>query len=137
MKNDENISRKAAEEVLGEYAGRVGEDDVRETLGKEDEVRKLFKRVKVLSKYLNDLCEIFELLRDRVTATYKETPWRVVAALVGALLYVLSPLDLFLDFLPIIGYLDDAVVVGLAIEFAQADLDRYRAWKAARKEMAA
>ena len=126
-----NINEEKAKEALNDYASKVGADDVKETLGKEDEIKKLFKRVKVLAKYCNDLCEIFELLRDRVAGVYKETPWTTIAALTGALIYVLSPIDLVLDFL------DDAVVIGLAIRLAQPDLEKYRVWKAGRKEQAA
>lgn len=38
---------------------------------------------------------------------------RVVAALVAA--YALSPIDLIPDFIPLLGYLDDAVIVPLGI----------------------
>ena len=137
MKTQKTINETQAEEVLEDYADKVGADDVKETLGKEDELKKLFRNVKVLAKYFNDLCEILELLRDRVTGAYKETPWRTIAALTGALIYVLSPLDLILDFIPVIGFLDDAVVIGLAIKLAQPDLEKYRAWKASRDEKAA
>ena len=131
-----NINEEKAKEALNDYASKVGADDVKETLGKEDEIKKLFKRVKVLAKYCNDLCEIFELLRDRVAGVYKETPWTTIAALTGALLDVLSPIDLILDIIPGIGFLDDAVVIGLAITLAQPDLEKYRAWKARRKDQA-
>ena len=134
---DKDIDTEKAEETLGEFADKVGEEDVKDTLGKEDEIKKLFKRIKVLAKYCNDLCDIFELLRDRVTGAYKETPWRTIAALTGALIYVLSPIDLILDFIPGIGFLDDAVVIGLAIKLARPDLEKYRAWKTDRKEKAA
>lgn len=137
MKTNKTINETQAEETLGEFADKVGEEDVKETLGKEDELKKLFRNVKVLAKYFNDLCEILELLRDRATGVYKETPWATIAALTGALIYVLSPIDLLLDIIPIIGFLDDAVVIGLAIKLAQPDLEKYRTWKAARKEKAA
>ena len=131
MKTENSINETQAEEALGEFADKVGEEDVKETLGKEDEIKKLFKRVKVLAKYCNDLCEIFELLRDRVAGIYRETPWTTIAALTGALIYVLSPLDLILDFIPGIGFLDDAIVIGLAIRLALPDLEKYRKEKAA------
>ena len=131
------INKAQAEAVLGEYADKVGTDDVNNVLGKEDEIKKLFKRVKVLARYLNDLCEIFELLRDRVTGRYKEIPWRTIAALTGALIYALSPIDLLLDFIPGIGFFDDALVIGIAIKLAQPDLEKYREWKATCKEKAA
>ena len=135
--NKKPFNKAQAEEVLGEYAGKVDEDDIKETLGKEDEIKLLFKRIKALAKYFNDLCEIFELLRDRITGAYTETPWTTIAALTGALIYVVSPIDLILDFIPGIGFLDDAIVIGLAIKLAQPDLAKYRAWKASRKEKAA
>ena len=131
------INKAQAKAVLGEYADKVGTADVNNVLGKEDEIKKLFKRVKVLARYLNDLCEIFELLRDRVTGRYKEIPWRTIAALTGALIYALSPIDLLLDFIPGIGFLDDAIVIGLAVKLAQPDLDKYREWKVASNEKAA
>ena len=80
MTTDKNIKAETAKESLGEFADKVGEEDVKDTLGKEDEIKKLFKRVKVLAKYFNDLCEILELLRDRVKGTYTETPWRTIFA---------------------------------------------------------
>ena len=131
------INKAQAKAVLGEYADKVGADDVNNVLGKEDEIKKLFKRVKVLAKYFNDLCEIFELLRDRITGDYKETPWTTIAALTGALIYVISPIDLILDFIPGIGFFDDALVIGIAIKLAQPDLEKYREWKATCKEKAA
>ena len=137
MKAKKTINETQAEETLGEFADKVGEEDVKKTLGKEDELKKLFQNVKVLAKYFNDLCEILELLRDRVKGTYTETPWRTIAALTGALIYVLSPIDIIFDFIPGIGFLDDAVVIGLAIKLAQPDLEKYRSWKASRKEQAA
>ena len=134
MKAKMTINETQAEEVLGEYAGKVDEDTISGVMGKENEIKKLFKRVNVLAKYFNDLCEIFELLRDRVKDIYKETPWTTIAALVGALIYMLSPIDLILDFIPGIGFLDDAIVIGLAIKLAQSDLEKYRTWKVRRGE---
>lgn len=45
-------------------------------------------------------------------------PWyaKAVAALVAA--YALSPIDLIPDFIPVLGYLDDVILVPLGILFA-------------------
>jgi len=50
-----------------------------------------------------------ELLFDKETS-----PW-IKAVLVGALGYVVFPFDLYFDFLPIVGFLDDITVVGLVL----------------------
>ena len=47
----------------------------------------------------------------------------------GALLYVLSPLDVIPDFIPLAGFIDDAAVFGFVLAFAKDDLVRYREWR--------
>lgn len=42
-------------------------------------------------------------------------PWYVKALAVAVAAYALSPIDLIPDFIPVIGYLDDAILVPLGI----------------------
>jgi len=58
-------------------------------------------------------------------------PRRAKAALVLAGLWVLSPIDLIPEFLPVIGPLDDVVVVALALRYSARQVPREvleRAW---------
>jgi uncharacterized membrane protein YkvA (DUF1232 family) len=50
-----------------------------------------------------------ELLLD------KGTPYWVKAIIIGVLGYVIFPFDLYFDFIPIVGFLDDISVVGLVL----------------------
>ena len=52
--------------------------------------------------------------------------------LVGSLAYVLAPIDLIPDFIPVIGWSDDCLALAGALAFAKMDLEEYKAWKAAR-----
>jgi uncharacterized membrane protein YkvA (DUF1232 family) len=52
-----------------------------------------------------------------------------MAAIVAALLYVLSPIDLLPDFIPIVGYVDDALVVAACLALVEQDLINYKEWK--------
>jgi uncharacterized membrane protein YkvA (DUF1232 family) len=52
-----------------------------------------------------------ELLTAYYCALDRETPSHVRFALLGALAYFISPLDILPDFLPIIGLTDDAAVL--------------------------
>jgi uncharacterized membrane protein YkvA (DUF1232 family) len=56
-----------------------------------------------------DVVALFLAARD------SRTPWyaKVMAGLVAA--YALSPIDLIPDFIPVVGYLDDLVIVPLGI----------------------
>ena len=68
-----------------------------------------------------------------MSGRYKEFPLGSLIALVGALLYFLSPVDLIPDTLPGIGYLDDITVLGIAVKFAYTDLEAYKEWLAKNK----
>ena len=62
-------------------------------------------------------------LKLQVSAAYlvyrrKEIPWYKKAFLLMILAYALSPIDLIPDFIPVIGYLDDAVLIPLGIWLA-------------------
>jgi uncharacterized membrane protein YkvA (DUF1232 family) len=60
-------------------------------------------------------------------------PRRARVAVVIALLWVLSPIDLIPEFLPIIGPLDDVLVVALAFRYAARQVPRevlFEAWPA-------
>lgn len=59
-------------------------------------------------------------VRRNVLAVYLATrdprvPWYVKALAVAAAAYALSPIDLIPDFIPVLGYLDDAVLLPLAV----------------------
>jgi uncharacterized membrane protein YkvA (DUF1232 family) len=60
-------------------------------------------------------------------------PRRAKVAVVIALLWVISPIDLIPEFLPIIGPLDDVIVVALAFRYAARRVPRevlFEAWPA-------
>ena len=57
---------------------------------------------------------VYHLLRD------PRVPWTAKAALGGAAVYLASPIDLIPDWIPGAGYLDDILVVGIAINYVFA-----------------
>ena len=63
---------------------------------------KLTERAKRLK---TDVPAVFLALKD------KRTPWRakIIAAVV--VVYALSPIDLIPDFIPVLGYLDDVIIL--------------------------
>lgn len=135
MKTERNgISEAEAAEQSRKYAGKVSEETVGEMVEKEGKLKGFFRHIFVLQKYWKDVCEVFSLLKDWMAGRYPAVPWTVIATLVGALLYVLSPLDLIPDFIPVVGFTDDAGVFAVALSFAGADLEKYREWKRQRAE---
>lgn len=54
----------------------------------------------------------------RALASDAATPRVAKYLIVGAIAYLLSPIDLIPDFIPVLGYLDDLVIVPLMIWLA-------------------
>ncbi len=53
------------------------------------------------------------------------TPWYARLLVAGIVAYVLSPIDLIPDFVPILGYLDDLILVPLGIVLALRLIPRH------------
>ena len=54
---------------------------------------------------------LFYAMRD------KRTPWYVKAMLGLVLAYIISPIDIIPDFIPVIGLLDEVILVPIALAF--------------------
>ncbi|HEX2727646.1 MAG TPA: DUF1232 domain-containing protein [Beijerinckiaceae bacterium] len=53
-----------------------------------------------------------------IAARDRRTPWYAKAAAAAVAAYALSPIDLIPDFVPVLGYLDDLIIVPLGILLA-------------------
>ena len=84
-----------------------------------------------LAEFIDDIRTFFEMVGDYFSGDYTEVPFGTIAGIIGTLLYVLSPIDLIPDFIPFLGLLDDAAMVGFCLSFVRSDIDRYREWKEA------
>lgn len=76
---------------------------------------------------------------DAVAAYYcaldRETPTHVRATLIGALAYFVVPFDAIPDFIPVMGFVDDASVLAAALTSVRMHMtDRHR--EAARRALA-
>jgi uncharacterized membrane protein YkvA (DUF1232 family) len=117
---------KNAEKKYHETRKKITETDVKVALSKAGGVAEKLLRsgagwVRVLGLQVKLL---YELLRDSVSKKFK-VPWATVAAITAALLYVIMPIDLLPDFIPGVGYVDDALIVSMCISLVRIDLRRY------------
>jgi uncharacterized membrane protein YkvA (DUF1232 family) len=107
------------------------EDDAQKLMDNQEKIEKIASN-DTLHKYLNDIKLYFQMLGDVFTGKYKKVPVGTIAAIVGTLLYVLSPIDLIPDFIPVVGYLDDAAMLAVCLNFTRFDVEEY---KKSRKQL--
>ena len=124
------ITKGQAEEQFSKYAKNVKEDDVSGILDKEEEI--LRKVRGPLEKFANYIKLFFSIIKDYANGTYREIPWTTIAAIIGTLVYIFSPIDLIPDFIPVIGLMDDAAVLAVCLTGIGSDLKKYEAWKSER-----
>ena len=99
----------------------------------EEDIDKKMSGEKALKALLEHGRLLLSLVKDYVTGAYREVPYWVIGAAAFALMYVLSPVDLIMDFLPGIGYLDDAAVLAICLKLVETELARYKEWKKTRE----
>ena len=77
------------------------------------------------------LLAMIRLLRAYYTKAYREIPSRRFLIVISAMIYFVSPLDVIPDWIPVLGYIDDALIVGLALKTVRDDLDAFMEWETA------
>jgi uncharacterized membrane protein YkvA (DUF1232 family) len=72
---------------------------------------------------------VVRMVRSYITGEYREIQGSTVIAGLAVLLYVLSPIDLVPDFIPVLGFLDDLSLVSWFVGKFQGEIVRYRDWE--------
>jgi len=84
----------------------------------------------VIGSMAGDLLTLLDLMADYRAGIYRDLPKGVFIAGAIGLGYALCPIDLILDIIPFAGYLDDAAILMLLLDFFIArDILQYRNWK--------
>ena len=78
------------------------------------------------------LMGMIRLLRDYHRAEYRDISEQNLQIIIAAILYFVSPFDVIPDWVPVLGHIDDAFVISLALKTVRMDLDTFMAWETAR-----
>jgi uncharacterized membrane protein YkvA (DUF1232 family) len=77
----------------------------------------------------DDLPVLLRLGRAWARGEYRRIPWKSAVLLVAGLLYFLAPLDAIPDFIPVLGFLDDAAVIAYVLRAIRADVRAFEEWE--------
>ena len=120
--NQEKLNNK-----FNSFKKGFSQEDAEKVMDNMGKIEQLMQN-ETLCKFVDDVKLYFQMLGDIFTGKYKKVPAGTVAAIVGTLLYVLSPVDLLPDFLPG-GFVDDAGIIGLCLTFTKYDVEQYKKFK--------
>lgn len=78
------------------------------------------------------LMAMIRLIRAYQLGEYRDISAQNLVLVVAPILYFVSPFDAIPDSVPILGHIDDAFVVRLAMKSVGADLDTFMAWETSK-----
>jgi len=76
-------------------------------------------------EFIEDVKILFSIISDSIKGKYKidKKTYLIIA---GALMYVALPTDLIPDFIPGVGFIDDAFVIGATIKTIKDEIENYK-----------
>ena len=94
---------------------------------KPEEVKEFIEKHKDL-EFIEDIKVLFSMIVDAAKGKYKIDA-KTYATIAGVLAYVALPTDLIPDFIPGIGFIDDAFVIGWTVKTIKDEIENYKRFK--------
>lgn len=105
------------------------EDNMKKVIDNEAKIMDKMKDSNLLD-FIKPAKTFFRMLKAYFTGRYKEVPVATIVSIIMTLLYVFSPVDLIPDFIPVVGLLDDAAVMGACVASFGSAIKKFEEWEA-------
>ncbi|WP_367784094.1 YkvA family protein [Streptococcus pluranimalium] len=99
-----------------------------------EKLEKKLKWIPFVRQELKMIPILISMVRSYWKKDYTSVPRRTMLAIVSALIYFLSPIDVIPDWIPVLGQMDDALVVATCWKLVNKDVEDYRQWQRERKK---
>jgi len=80
-------------------------------------------------KIWDDLMSLTRMVKAWARGDYRSLSQKTVLLAIAAAIYFLDPFDLAPDFIPGVGYLDDATVIAFVLSSIRSDLGKFLEWE--------
>lgn len=130
------FSRKDQEKVNGKFdsikQGKFSSADTATVINNADNI--LNKSAEgPLAQFFDDIKTMCDMVKAWAKKEYTGIPVKTIGMIILTLVYVFSPVDIIPDFIPGIGLMDDAAMVGLCLAAARSDINDFRVWVRSHK----
>ena len=135
MKKKDKQKKKITDEeaIVALEGGYVEAEDVLNNTSKTDtmliNVEEKLKSIPKVGGKLAKIPTFLSLVKCYITKEYDKVPTGTIIAITSALLYFLIPSDLMPDFIPLIGYIDDASVISVCMSMVGHDIKKFIKWR--------
>lgn len=114
----------------GALAVAKGTGKVLDFLNNASKKLKPLAGIPLIGDTIGDVQDLISMLDDYYHGRYKKVPAIVMLGTAAIVAYLVSPIDLIPDGVPILGFIDDALIINIVIELCiDKELERYRAWR--------
>ena len=101
-----------------------------------EKIKELRDNSEERQKFQHSVGTFNRMLKAYANKEYQKVPWKTLLLAAGGILYFVSPIDLIPDFIPVIGYLDDAMVLLWIANSIKGDLEDFAEWESTYAETA-
>ena len=133
LANDENLQRKTDQYVQSERA-------MKKAMSIIDNPEKLEETLRRTEEKMNRVDGVFVQFRDNVqtllrmikafkNGLYKEFPTKTMVVAVIGIIYFVNPFDFVPDLIPILGQIDDMMVISYIFLSLGKDIENFRNWE--------
>ena len=93
-----------------------------------DEIRKAKKLARFLGEFSENFLVVVRLVEAVIKGEYQIETWNLVK-LIGAIMYVILPLDAVPDAIPVLGFTDDIAVVAEILKSMADIINECKKWE--------
>ena len=101
-----------------------------------NKLRRLAENSNELKELKSKLEILMRMAQSHLAGEYRAFPISSILLIVFALVYFITPTDLIPDFIPAIGFTDDASVVFLIVKKLNRDIKKFHQWEEEQWEQA-
>ena len=119
------MDKEKIKEMFEEEIKKGDTTKAKEALENEESIIEKVLSSKRLKKYYEDVKLFFKMLKDYFDGKC-DLPVMTVVAIGVALIYILNPFDVVPDVIPVVGYVDDALVLSFCLFLIEEDVENYK-----------